>query len=181
LVCLECECFFLPHNTIPTLQPLHQEGIATFKVYYMWRVFSKLIKETAGEDKQTLNKFWHKFNMLHGIGIMRLSWNKITWLKASNGILNHFIANYKILSIWNIAAAAIHLQQCCSTFPHSWHTKYCRRVMAAHHNPILHVVGGGGGVYGIDLPRQLPIKQTQTKNVLFDVHNYPSLLLCHLF
>jgi hypothetical protein len=47
-------------------------------------------------------------------------------------------------------------------------------------NPILHIVGGGM-VYGIDWPRQLLINRPQPKNVLFDVHNYPSLLLYHLF
>jgi hypothetical protein len=33
------------------------------------------------------------------------------------------------------------LNQCCATFLHSWHTKYCRRVMA--HQP--HFAWGGGG------------------------------------
>jgi hypothetical protein len=61
------------------------------------------------------------------------------------------------------------LKQRCATFLHSRHTKYCRRVMAAQM------------VYGIDWPRQLLINRPQPKNVLFDVHNYPSLLLCHEF
>jgi hypothetical protein len=51
-----------------------------------------------------------------------------------------------------------------------------------HTNPILHIVEGRGEmVYGIDWPRQLLINRPQSKNVLFDVHNYPSLLLRHLF
>jgi hypothetical protein len=50
-----------------------------------------------------------------------------------------------------------------------------------HTNPILHIVGGGEMVYGIDWPRQLLINRPQQKNVPFDVHNYPSLLLRHLF
>jgi hypothetical protein len=41
----------------------------------------------------------------------------------------------------------INLDQCCATFLHSRHTKYCRRVMAAH-NPILYILGGGGGGEG---------------------------------
>jgi hypothetical protein len=45
-----------------------------------------------------------------------------------------------------------------------------------HTNTILRIVGGGGElVYGIDWPRQLLKKRPQPKNVLFDVHNYPSL------
>jgi hypothetical protein len=64
------------------------------------------------------------------------------------------------------------LHQYCASFLHSRHTKYCRRVMAAH-QPILHIVGEGGEmVYGIDWPRQLIINRPQPKNVLFDVHNY---------
>jgi hypothetical protein len=51
--------------------------------------------------------------------------------------------------------------------------------MAAH-QPHSADCGGGGG-YGIDWPRQLLINRPQSKNVLFDVHNYPSLLLCNLF
>jgi hypothetical protein len=50
-----------------------------------------------------------------------------------------------------------------------------------HTNPILHIVGEGEVVCGIDWPRQLLINRPQPKNVLFDVHNYPSILLCHLF
>jgi hypothetical protein len=73
------------------------------------------------------------------------------------------------------------LKQCCATFLHSWHTKYCRRVMAAHQPHFAYCKGGGEMVYGIDWPRQLLINRPQLKNVLFDVHNYPSLLLCHLF
>jgi hypothetical protein len=51
-----------------------------------------------------------------------------------------------------------------------------------HTNPIFHIVGEGRGmVYGIDWLRQLLINQPQPKNVLFDVHNYPFLLLHNLF
>jgi hypothetical protein len=73
--------------------------------------------------------------------------------------------------------------QCCATFLHSQHTKYCRRVMVAHHPHFAYWVGGWGGgkmVYGIDWPRQFIINLPQPQNVLFDVHNYPSLLLRHL-
>jgi hypothetical protein len=50
-----------------------------------------------------------------------------------------------------------------------------------HTNPILHIGGRGEMVYGIDWPRQIRINRPQPKNVLFDGHNYPSKLLCHLF
>jgi hypothetical protein len=50
-----------------------------------------------------------------------------------------------------------------------------------HTNPILHIVGWGEMVYGIDWSRQVLINRPQPKNVLFDVRNYPSLLLRHLF
>jgi hypothetical protein len=54
--------------------------------------------------------------------------------------------------------------------------------MAAPQPHFAYFVGGGGEmVYGIDWPRQLLINRPQPKNVLFDVHNYPSLLLCRLF
>jgi hypothetical protein len=74
----------------------------------------------------------------------------------------------------------ISLMQCCTTFLHSRHTKYRRRVMAAH-QPHFAYCGGGEMVYGIDWPRQLLTNRPQLKNVLADVHNYPSLLLRHLF
>jgi hypothetical protein len=70
--------------------------------------------------------------------------------------------------------------QCCATFLHSQHTKYCRRVMAAHQPPFYICGRGGEMVHGTDWPRQLLINRPQPKNVLFDVHDYPSLL-CHLF
>jgi hypothetical protein len=52
--------------------------------------------------------------------------------------------------------------------------------MAAH-QPHFEYWGGGEMVYGTDWPRQLLINRPQPKNVLFDVNNYPTLLLCHLF
>jgi hypothetical protein len=52
--------------------------------------------------------------------------------------------------------------------------------MAAH-QPHFEYCRGGGLVYGINWLRQLLINRPQPKNVLFNVHNYPSLLLCHLF
>jgi hypothetical protein len=76
------------------------------------------------------------------------------------------------------SSTQILLEQCCTTSLHSRHTKYCRRVMAAH-QPHFAYGGGGKMVYGIDWPRQLLINRPQPKNVLFDVHNYPSLLLCY--
>jgi hypothetical protein len=36
------------------------------------------------------------------------------------------------------------IAQCCATFPHSRHTKYCRRVMAAHQPHFAYCRGGGG-------------------------------------
>jgi hypothetical protein len=50
--------------------------------------------------------------------------------------------------------------------------------MAAHQPHFAYC--GGGGVYGTDWTRQLLINRPQPKNVLFDVHNYPSLLLRNL-
>jgi hypothetical protein len=49
--------------------------------------------------------------------------------------------------------------------------------MAAHQPHFAYCVWGGGGedtVYDIVWPRQLLINRPQPKNVLFDVHNYPS-------
>jgi hypothetical protein len=79
----------------------------------------------------------------------------------------------------NFKMTVINLKQCCATFLHSRHTKYCRRVMAAHQPHCAYC--GGGIVYGIDWQLQLLINRPQPENVLFDVHNYPSLLLRHLF
>jgi hypothetical protein len=45
-----------------------------------------------------------------------------------------------------------------------------------HTNPILHISLRGEMVYGIDWPRKLLLNRPQPKKVLFDVHNYPSLL-----
>jgi hypothetical protein len=39
------------------------------------------------------------------------------------------------------------LDQCCATFLHSRHTKYCRRVMAAHQPQFAYCEGGGDGLW----------------------------------
>jgi hypothetical protein len=73
------------------------------------------------------------------------------------------------------------LGQCWATYLHPRHTKYCQRVMAAH-QPHFAYCGGGGGLCMALIGRDNFLKnRPQSKNVLFDVHNYASLLLCHLF
>jgi hypothetical protein len=91
---------------------------------------------------------------------------------GSDKIINFVVKMFK-LSVW------YSLNQCCATFLHSRHIKYCRSVMAAHQPHFAYC--GGEMVYGTDWPRQLLINRHQPKNVLFYVYNYPSLLLCHLF
>jgi hypothetical protein len=57
----------------------------------------------------------------------------------------------------------VHLYQCCATFLHSRHTKYCRRVMAAHQPHFAYWGGGGEMIYGIYWPRQFLINRPQSK------------------
>jgi hypothetical protein len=39
------------------------------------------------------------------------------------------------------------LKQCCATFLHSWHTKYCRRVMVAHQRHFAYCGKGEDGLW----------------------------------
>jgi hypothetical protein len=95
---------------------------------------------------------------------------------SSLGVWDHVLYPREITD--NITALYT-LCHCCATFLHSRHTKYCRRVKAAHQPHFAYC--REEMVYGTDWPRQLLINRPQPKNVLFDVHNYPSFLLCHLF
>jgi hypothetical protein len=46
---------------------------------------------------------------------------------------------------WNLVTLTVnYISQCCTTFLHSRHAKYCRKVMAAH-RPHFAYCGGGGG------------------------------------
>jgi hypothetical protein len=44
----------------------------------------------------------------------------------------------------SLSVIIIPLDQCCTTFLHSRHTKYCRRVMAAHQPHFAYFWSGGG-------------------------------------
>jgi hypothetical protein len=69
-----------------------------------------------------------------------------------------------------------HLEQCCATFLHSWHTKYCRRVMAAH-QPHLAYCGGGRWMCYFPVPFWSCLSDYNTENENWDragnkINNY---------
>lgn len=65
------EVIFLPLPPIPNmtllLQSVDQGVIATFKDYYLWKIFAKLIQATDGKNKPTVNEFWKCLNIQHAI------------------------------------------------------------------------------------------------------------------
>jgi hypothetical protein len=51
---LPVEVVFLPPNTTSLIQPMDQDVIPNFKLYYLRRTFKELAEETDGKDKQSI-------------------------------------------------------------------------------------------------------------------------------
>ncbi|XP_053561290.1 tigger transposable element-derived protein 1-like [Bombina bombina] len=71
---------FLPPNTTSLLQPMDQCVIATFKLNYLKRTFSKCIAaidKEEGAGQEVLSKFWKSYNILDCIKTVRDAWNDI--------------------------------------------------------------------------------------------------------
>jgi hypothetical protein len=110
-----------------------------------------------------LFEFYQHFCFM-GLIILVFTWNSETLKQRPQNY--HKVSIYMSVPVRNPyqLLPGDFLHQCCKTLLHSRHT-----------NPTLHIWGGG------DWLRLLLINWPQPKNVLFDVHNYPYLLLCHLF
>uniref|UniRef100_K7GJR5 DDE-1 domain-containing protein n=1 Tax=Pelodiscus sinensis TaxID=13735 RepID=K7GJR5_PELSI len=68
------QVLFSPPNTTSLIQPLDQEAIAAFKVYYLRHTFARLITETDGKNKQ----FWRTFNVKDAIDIIVEAWAEVS-------------------------------------------------------------------------------------------------------
>ncbi|XP_061493779.1 tigger transposable element-derived protein 1-like, partial [Rhineura floridana] len=71
---------FLPPNTTSLLQPMEQCVIATFKLNYLKRTFSKCIAAIDNEEEtgqEVLKKFWKSYDILDCIKTIRDAWNDI--------------------------------------------------------------------------------------------------------
>ncbi|XP_053567651.1 tigger transposable element-derived protein 1-like [Bombina bombina] len=71
---------FLPPNTTSLLQPMDQCVIASFKLNYLKRTFSKCIAaidKEEGAGQEVLSKFWKSYNILDCIKTVRDAWNDI--------------------------------------------------------------------------------------------------------
>lgn len=97
-LCPNVRVVFIPPRTASILQPMDQGIIMTFKAYYLRRLFSKLIRETAGEGRPSITEAWYRFNILNATDIMGLSWDELT-SECTNGawrnVLPHFVHHYK--------------------------------------------------------------------------------------
>ncbi|XP_065445765.1 tigger transposable element-derived protein 1-like [Chrysemys picta bellii] len=56
-----------------------------FKAYYLWRTFSMLTEETAGEGKPNVKEFWKSYDILNDVENIDALWEEVT-LQCMNGI-----------------------------------------------------------------------------------------------
>ena len=57
---------------------MDQGVIATFKSYYLRRIFSQAIKATTGENAATLKEFWKSYNIRNAIENICEAWQEVT-------------------------------------------------------------------------------------------------------
>ena len=77
-LCLNIKVVFMPPNTSSVMQPMDQNVIASFKAHYLKRTIKKMIYETDGENKPTVEQFWKQFDILKAIWILDEAWKEIS-------------------------------------------------------------------------------------------------------
>jgi hypothetical protein len=130
---------------------------------YMTSLHTPLIRD---------NPLRPQYSMTRGLGAQHCSIAHGTYLKVlfTNSCSEVIIGHHPTLTErWSVT-----LQQCCATFLHSRHTKYCRRVMAAH-QPHFAYCGGGDGLWHW-LAATTSYKSTPTKKMF-----YLMFIIIHLY
>ena len=77
-LCPNVRVLFMPPNTSSLMQPMDQNVIANLKAHYLRRTFRKLIHETEGEGKPTVEEFWKKVDILQAIYIIERAWGEVS-------------------------------------------------------------------------------------------------------
>jgi len=68
---------FLPPNSTSLIQPMNQGTVTLFKVYYLKLTFSQLLNACASCSKQSVDEFWHSYNILHAIKNIGKAWDEV--------------------------------------------------------------------------------------------------------
>ncbi|XP_043835158.1 tigger transposable element-derived protein 1-like [Dromiciops gliroides] len=77
-LCENIKVIFLPPNTTSLLQPMNQGTIATFKAYYLRKIFEQAATKTIGNDAMSLTDFWENYNIRDAIENIHHAWQQIT-------------------------------------------------------------------------------------------------------
>ncbi|KAH1186904.1 hypothetical protein KIL84_019653 [Mauremys mutica] len=85
IICTDWDQRELEHVPLLYSTVLYLRPPATFKAYYLQRIFSMLIKETADEGKPSVKEFWKSYNILKGMENIDTSWEQVT-LQCMNGV-----------------------------------------------------------------------------------------------
>ncbi|KAF7235282.1 Tigger transposable element-derived protein 1 [Varanus komodoensis] len=77
---------FLPPNTTSLLQPMDQGVIATFKAYYLRRIFSQAVRAVEN-SVMSLREFWKNYSIYDAIKNIADSWDEVKQ-SAMKGVWN---------------------------------------------------------------------------------------------
>ncbi|KAK4309429.1 hypothetical protein Pmani_018926 [Petrolisthes manimaculis] len=93
---------YMPPNTSSIIQPMNQGVIATFKKYYLRRIFSQALKATDNSE-MTLREFWKSYNIYSAIKNINASWQEVTescmngvWKNLCPQFVNNFTGFEKV-------------------------------------------------------------------------------------
>ncbi|XP_007498102.2 tigger transposable element-derived protein 1-like [Monodelphis domestica] len=77
-LCENIKVIFLPPNATSLLQPMDQGTIATFKAYYLRKIFEQAVVKTIGDDAMSLTDFWENYNIRDAVENIHHAWQQIT-------------------------------------------------------------------------------------------------------
>uniref|UniRef100_A0A8C9WRD6 HTH CENPB-type domain-containing protein n=1 Tax=Scleropages formosus TaxID=113540 RepID=A0A8C9WRD6_SCLFO len=92
---------FLPPEESPLLQPVAQGVAASFKAYYLRRMFSQAIRVTEGDGGISLREFWNKYDILDAVKNIAAAWYEVkstTMNGAWKSLCPGFVHGWKVFS-----------------------------------------------------------------------------------
>ncbi|XP_063847492.1 tigger transposable element-derived protein 1-like [Scylla paramamosain] len=72
------EVMFVPTMSRSVVQPMENGITAAFKLRYLHRLLGHLLRETEGEDKESVRMFWLDYNVRKALNNISMAWDDVT-------------------------------------------------------------------------------------------------------
>ncbi|MPC59509.1 tigger transposable element-derived protein 1-like [Portunus trituberculatus] len=72
------EVMFVPTMSKSVVQPMENGITAAFKLHYLHRLLAHLLRETEGEDKESVLMFWLNYNVRKALNNISMAWDDVS-------------------------------------------------------------------------------------------------------